>query len=298
MPRADAVGGAGLDARAGDLARVVNRARALVELARWPNVLISCAGVVLGAWWAGADTRATTAVLGAAAAAAGLTAVANAFNDYRDRAIDVVAHPDRPLPSGRATPADALAVATAGGAIALVGSASVSAGMAVATAAIAGTMIVYSVHLKRRGLVGNATAALLASLPFVYGAWSAGAPRGAALLYALAVPLHFARELAKDLDDAAADGTASRRTLPNAIGPVATRVALVVVLAIFAAASLLAFSSRGSRGAPLFLTPALACCAAGATRAWRGRAGAPRLLKAAMLFAMAGAVAARLGRML
>src|SRR5512133_2538724 len=256
MPRADALGGARRGERAGETAGATDRVRALLELARWPNVLISCAGVALGAWWAGGDPRAHGALL-AAAAAAGLTAVANAFNDYQDRAIDALAHPTRPLPSGRAAPSDAPAVAATGGAVALVASAAVSASMALATAAIAGVMLVYSVGLKRRGVVGNVTAALLASLPFVYGAWSVGAPRRATLLYALAVPLHFARELAKDLDDAPADAAASRRTLPSVIGARATRVALVAAIAIFAAASLLAFSDRRSLGAPALLAPAL-----------------------------------------
>ena len=267
---------------------------ALLELARWENALIAAAGVVLGAWWAsGMLTRATALV---ALAAVGLTALANAFNDLRDRAIDAVAHPTRPIPSGRATVADAIALATAGGVVAVVASALVSPALAVATVAVGALMLAYSVRLKAHGLVGNVVVALVASLPFVYGAWSVGAPERAAVLFALAVPLHFARELAKDLDDAAADA-ATRRTLPVTLGVARTRGVLTGALTVFAFVATALFV-RGGLVAVALVLPALGCCAAAATRARAARAGAPRLLKAGMLLAMGAAIAARAGRLL
>src|SRR4030065_1251604 len=38
------------------------------------------------------------------------TAAGNALNDYFDREVDKVAHPERPIPSGRVTPSTAFAV--------------------------------------------------------------------------------------------------------------------------------------------------------------------------------------------
>lgn len=267
---------------------------ALLELARWRNALIAAAGVALGAWWAAGTLTPGTAL--AALAAVGLTGLANAFNDLRDRAIDAVAHPTRPIPSGRATVADAVALAAAGAVAAVVASALVSPALAVATVGVGALMLAYSLRLKAHGLVGNVVVALLASLPFVYGAWSVGAPARATVLFALAVPLHFARELAKDLDDATADA-ATRRTLPVTLGAARTRGVLTGALIVFAFVATALFV-RGGAVAVALVVPALGCCAAAVTRVRTARAGAPRLLKAGMLLAMGAATAARAGHLL
>src|SRR5215213_9579441 len=73
---------------------------AVLSLIRWENALLSVAGVVLGAWWAtGRPGEPETIVM--AGVAVLLTAFANADNDVRDYEIDKIAHPTRPLPSGR-----------------------------------------------------------------------------------------------------------------------------------------------------------------------------------------------------
>src|SRR4051812_47413374 len=80
--------------------RFGNRVLAVLSLVRWENALLSVAGVILGAWWAtGRPNEPETIVM--AAIAILLTAFANADNDVRDYEIDKVAHPFRPLPSGR-----------------------------------------------------------------------------------------------------------------------------------------------------------------------------------------------------
>src|SRR5688572_26414007 len=72
---------------------------AVLSLIRWENALLSVAGVVLGAWWAtGRPNQPETIVM--AAVAVLLAVFANADNDVCDYAIDRVAHPERPLPSG------------------------------------------------------------------------------------------------------------------------------------------------------------------------------------------------------
>ncbi|MFL5577066.1 MAG: UbiA family prenyltransferase [Gemmatimonadaceae bacterium] len=278
------------EAPAGGARRVVSRrvaAPPLLRLIRWPNALIAAAGVILGAWWAaGAVARATwLAVLAAAA----LAALANAYNDYADVEIDRVAHPDRPLPRGELTPRAALATAAAAAALAALCSTAASPALGAATALVALLMVLYSVRLKRHGLVGNATVALLASLPFVYGAASVGRAAAGVPLFALAVPLHLAREVAKDLDDAAGDA-ARRRTLPLSRGAGAARATVVASLALFAVVSLLFFARRAPAAATLLL-PALILVAAAARRAAAGAAGGPSLLKGAMLCAMAAAAA-------
>ena len=257
-------------------------ARAVLELVRWPNALMAALGVLLGAAWAGGVEPATwLAVLSALA----LTAVANAVNDVYDVEIDRVAHPDRPLPRGAISPSGARAVAGASAVIAVVAATLADPALGALSLLVAAAMLWYSARLKRRGLPGNVLAALLASLPFLYGAWSVGrAERGLALV-GLAVPLHFAREVAKDLDDAHADA-ATRRTLPLSAGAGVARLTVLAASVLFAAVAI-AFFARSSAPALALVLAALACAAVAGRRVASSGRGAPRLLKGAMLLAMA-----------
>jgi len=261
---------------------------ALLALARWPNALTAAAGVVVGAWWAHGALG--PAVGWAALAAIAITVAANAWNDVADLEIDRIAHPDRPLPLGALTPREATGAAWLAAALAVPLAWLAAPRIAILTVGVLGVARAYSPHLKRWGLLGNAAVAVVASLPFLYGSWAVGQPARGAILVAIAVPLHFAREVAKDLDDAAGDA-GWRRTLPVAHGPRRARS----VIALAAAAFLLALAWPAAR-APLFalaLLPAIGLSIAGAGAAVRGRPGGPTLFKAAMVCAMLAVIAAR-----
>jgi len=262
---------------------------AVFRLIRWENALIAAAGVLLGAWWVGGDP-ASGRSLAAALAAIALAAVANAWNDLNDVEIDRTAHPDRPLPSGALTMRAArstVAVAVLAGVLC---SAVARPVLGVVTLAVIALMVAYSRWIKRWGLPGNLTVAVLASLPFLYGGWSAGRPRESLVLVALAVPLHFAREIAKDLEDAAADAPV-RRTLPVAIGKDATRVILVGALVLFLAA--LGVFARTRPAFALAVIPSAILAALATWRAFVGRRGSPVLFKSAMVCAMASLLVVR-----
>ncbi|MFL5582628.1 MAG: UbiA family prenyltransferase [Gemmatimonadaceae bacterium] len=244
--------------------------------------------MLVGAWWAGGSTR-TVPVGLAALAAVALTAFANAYNDYRDVGIDRVAHPARPLPSGRLSLRAARYTALAAAAGALVLSAGAHPALLPVSWAVVVLMWAYSRRIKATGVPGNLVVALLASLPFLYGAIVAGRPARGWVLVALAAPLHLAREIAKDMDDAPGDAGV-RRTLPVARGAAAARWALVAALVLFAAA-LLPLALRR----PLFalcMAPGLGLCIAAARRVLSGRPGGALLFKTAMLASMAALVVA------
>lgn len=266
-----------------------DEARAVLALVRWPNALIAAGGVVAGALWAAGRGAPLAPLLFAAGAATALTALANAFNDFTDREIDRVAHPERPLPSGTLRPFTALAVAATGAISGIVLAALARPALGALSAAVATLMVVYSTSLKRHGLPGNLVVAVLASLPFLYGAWAAGRPEAASALLALAIPLHLAREIAKDLDDAPGDAGV-RRTLPVARGVAAARAALVAALVIFLAA-LAAMAWRRPRFAVAALPVVVLSCVA-AWRATRGQRGGPLLFKSAMVCALFSLAAA------
>lgn len=261
---------------------------AVLTLIRWENALLSALGVLLGAWWAHGSVRAPT-TLAASLVAIALTGVANAENDFQDRGIDRMAHPLRPLPSGALTPRHARVVVGVSAAVAIGVSVMIDPALAALTVAVVGTMLVYSRVLKARGLIGNVTVAVLASLPFVYGAWTAGRPTAALPLFAVAVPLHLAREIAKDLEDAEADAP-TRQTLPVAHGVRSARLVLLAALAVFALALWPLVEARPRLGA--FVAPAVLLTAIAAMRSWQGRRGGPSLFKAAMACAMVSLVAA------
>jgi geranylgeranylglycerol-phosphate geranylgeranyltransferase len=266
----------------------VQSIKAWLTLARWPNVLIAAAGVFVGAWWARGDIGGP--VLWAAVAAIFITTAANAWNDLADVEIDRVAHPERPLPSGAIEPRQASVVAWMAAAAGVAASWRALPVLGGLTAMVLAIAWPYSPYLKRIGLLGNAVVAVIASLPFLYGAWAAGAPGRGLALVAIAVPLHFAREVAKDLNDMAGDAS-SRRTIPLRHGTGFARLVIVVAsLAFVAALAWPAFR------APLFalaLVPAVALSMAGVGAVVRGARAGPALFKAAMVCALLAVIVAR-----
>src|SRR5690348_6804516 len=145
----------------------------VLSLIRWENALLSVAGVVLGAWWAtGKPNQPETFVM--AAVAVLLTAFANADNDVRDYEIDRVAHPSRPLPSGRLSMSAARIIVGITASSALVVSALLGGPITLAAVGVIAAMSLYNRGVKAHGIPGNVIVAVVASLPFVFGAWSIG----------------------------------------------------------------------------------------------------------------------------
>jgi geranylgeranylglycerol-phosphate geranylgeranyltransferase len=218
-----------------------------------------------------------------ALAAITLTAVANTTNDLADVEIDRVAHPERPLPSGAISHGAATRLAIACSVAALAMTTFVNRWLGLLTIVVLAVMWTYSARFKRYGIPGNVAVALLASLPFLYGAWAVGEPEKGVLLMMVAAPLHFAREVAKDLDDASADA-GTRRTLPLTRGARAARAAVVGgVVAYSLAVAVLAGAY------PLFATllvPTIFLAGLATRRIYIGRDGSAVLLKAAMVVAI------------
>jgi geranylgeranylglycerol-phosphate geranylgeranyltransferase len=233
--------------------------------------LLAAGGVFVGA--RGAGVAWSPAVLAAAVAAILLSAVANAFNDYDDRDIDAVIHPHRPLPSGALTPATALRVVVIGAVAGIAFSALARPVLAIVSIGVIGVMLAYGRIKSRWGVAGNATVAVLGSMPFLYGAWAAGRPLVGAALLVIAWPLHFAREVSKDIDDIDGD-RGRRRTLPIVAGVAMARVVQFAAVCVFCGAWF-AFMDRRWIALPAMGLALIAAC-------W----GMPAIYKAAMAVAM------------
>ena len=259
---------------------------AVLSLIRWENALLSVAGVVLGAWWAtGRPNQPETWVM--AVVAVLLTAFANADNDVRDYEIDRIAHPSRPLPAGTLSMSAARIIVGITASSALVVSALLGGPITLAAVGVIAAMSLYNRGVKAHGIPGNVIVAVVASLPFVFGAWSTGQARAGLPLFLVSVPLHFAREIAKDLDDAEADSQ-YRRTLPLRAGATVARQVVVSSVALFVIA-LAPFAFRRPMFA-LVVLPAVGLCLLAARRVLSGQRGTARLLKSAMVVAMVAIV--------
>ena len=259
-----------------------DRPRAVLALVRWENILLAVGGVVLGAWWAtGRPHEPETIVM--AGVAVLLTAFANADNDVRDFEIDRVAHPSRPLPSGRLSVRAARVIVGLCASAALILAALLGGAQTLAAVGVIAAMTLYNRGVKAHGVPGNLLVAVVASLPFLFGAWSAGSASAGLPLFLVAIPLHFAREIAKDIDDVQGDAR-HRRTLPVRAGPGTARLVVVTSVAVFVLA-LAPFAVRRP-GFAIVILPAIALCLAASRRVLRGQRGTARLLKSALVVAM------------
>ena len=263
----------------------MSSARAWLALARWRNAALAAAGVVAAAWWSAGRFDGRVALVAIAAIA--LTALANTVNDLADVEIDRVAHPSRPLPSAAITAQAAVWFAVASAVLSVILLVPVNLGLAVLTLPVIGLMCAYSAWFKRRGVPGNLLVALLASLPFFYGAWVVGYPGRGLLLTMIAVPLHFAREVAKDVDDAAGD-MAARRTLPVTQGVRTARLAAAAGVVVYTAA--IAMIAPAYPLFALLLLPTIFLAALAMRRLFLARDGSAELLKAAMALAIVALV--------
>lgn len=144
-------------------------------------------------------------------------AAANALNDYLDREVDKVAHPERPVPSGRISPTVALWVSIAAFVISVGSSLLLSNLESVAIVLVAVVVIIlYELRTKAMGLVGNLSIAFLTASLFLLGGAMVGHIERTLDLAAMAFLATLGREVIKDVQDMEADF--DRTTLPKRIG--------------------------------------------------------------------------------
>lgn len=224
---------------------MAGKTKALVELMRPKNMVLAAITVPLGAHF-GLDGN-WTSELGLAVAFQILTVLTfmgagNAMNDIKDAAIDKLAHPARPLPSGRITEDEArrfvvvlwlISVASM-----LYGASTLHAQNAdwwpLVTIYIVAVVLMLTYDLgpetKSKGLVGNISISLMVAAVIGYGAATIGSIN--VLVFWVAMVVFFtnlAREVIKDCQDMLAD-EGERETLPMKIGVENARMAAYVMI--------------------------------------------------------------------
>lgn len=174
-------------------------------------------------------------VILAALAAFGVAAAANIQNDIIDYQADLIAHPDRVLPSGQLSSSAALSLAALVLALGLVCTALVGPATAIAAGFATALLAVYNTYLKRIPLIGNVAIGLAGGLPFLVGGLATNAPNtldlpGPVVPAVFAVSFHIVREIVKDIQDIDGDRAAGVVTMPQVIG---VRASAGLALALF-----------------------------------------------------------------
>src|SRR5437867_3962777 len=220
------------------------RLSAYLTLIRPPNTIMIGLGVVIGeAIGLGMLPGIREAVFGFLTASL-MMAGTMVANDVYDIEIDRVNGPQRPLPSGRVKTRDAVALAVALSAAAIVFSALLNVWTFLTALLALALMIYYNTRGKKTGLLGNAVVSFNVALPFFYGGLAVDNLRPLLFIFfLLAFLANMAREIAKGIADVAGDSAKGVRTVAVAMG---TSSAARMTAALFAIAVLLSFT------APLF----------------------------------------------
>lgn len=191
-----------------------------LRLFRFGNGVMGILGVVIGAFIAiGFDIQNYIPELIAACfVVIAFIAGGNSLNDYIDREIDLIGHPDRPIPMKEIAPRTALYLGISGLSIAVIISFFLGNLETTATVLIAALLMIgYETVLKQRGFIGNLTIAILTGMVFLFGASVVNHIESNYIIAAMAMLVSVGREIAKDVEDVASD-KGERKTLPMSIG--------------------------------------------------------------------------------
>ncbi len=221
-----------------------SRAASLLALVRVPNLVISAAGVAIGGVLAQGHFAMPGSLRLAMLSAIGLGAAGNVANDLFDQDADRINRPDRPLVSGGLSNNAAIVTGGLMGGLGLFAAWLVDERVFLIGLAALVVMLAYSPLLKRNGITGNLSVAVVASLPLVYGASAVGWWRAGFVATALGAILHFAREVVKDLEDVPGDLASGRRTIPIVFGREAAFLVAAATLVFFVPASFAPFFAR------------------------------------------------------
>lgn len=184
-----------------------------------------------------------------------LSATALILNDYFDRETDRINAPQRPIPAGMVSPADALVLSIVVALLGLASAALLSPAALAAAAAVWVLGVAYNWRLKRAGLAGNLLVALSVGMTFVFGGIAVGHIGDRLVIWfgALAMLFDLGEEIAADAMDVEGDRRTGSRSLAVVLGP---RRALGIAAGIFGAVVLVSMIPFAFGWlAPVYLIP-------------------------------------------
>lgn len=165
----------------------------------------------------------------------------NALNDYFDREIDKINHPERPIPSNRVKAGDALNFSVALFLLSFLFAAFLNIVCFILALFAFTFQILYELKFKRHYLSKNFTIAFFTGMLFVFGG---GAVKNFDVLFTMSPTLIlavlaflaiFGREIIKDMEDL--KGDTDRLTLPKKIGVKSSGIVAAIFLLLSVALS-------------------------------------------------------------
>ena len=140
-------------------------------------------------------------------------------NDYYDLGVDLVNHPNRPLPSGRVSKPDIIGLTIVLAFTGLLAASLIGFVPFILATAILMLGLTYNWKLKESGLMGNLMVSVSVGATFVFGGASVGEVNGVVLTFAaMAFTFDLGEEIAADAMDAEGDKERTVRSLAIILG--------------------------------------------------------------------------------
>jgi len=144
------------------------------------------------------------------------TAGGNTLNDYFDREVDMINHPERPIPSGKITPKNAMFYGSSLLLLSLLVSVFINSLTLLIVIIAIVLILTYEYSFKKKGFVGNVTISTLVAMLFIFGGAIYGNIPLTSIFAIMAFSSNLGREIVKDIEDMGGD--IDRITLPMKIG--------------------------------------------------------------------------------
>lgn len=195
--------------------KVKQKITGLLTLFRFELPLFAGANVVVGQIMAlGAVPPFRESVLGFTSVFL-ISATALILNDYFDLETDRINAPDRPLPSGKVTPNEALILSIFVTLLGFAASALVSVPVFLTTLLVWLVGVFYNWRFKRSGIWGNLMVSFSVGMTFLFGAIAVGKPFARLVWFfcAIAFLINLGEEIAADAMDMAGDRAAGSRSI-------------------------------------------------------------------------------------
>ncbi|MGQ9798261.1 MAG: geranylgeranylglycerol-phosphate geranylgeranyltransferase [Ignavibacterium sp.] len=207
-----------------------------IKLTRPLNSLITALVVLVGGVISSFQNSIEINLILASVAASIVAASGNVINDMFDIEIDKIAHPERPLASGKLKTIEAKYFYIVLIIISISISLILTNHLLIITVFAISLLFLYSFILKKIPLVGNIVIALLTALAFLFGGVAVDNFSGAIIPAIFAFLINLIRELVKDAEDYEGDKTYSVNTFPIKFGMKRTKklvLAVSIVLIAF-----------------------------------------------------------------
>ncbi len=268
------------------------KAFAFFKLGRPATSLLGAIAIFAAAFVGGGTTIGAYWLPVALAVAVGyvFAAASNTLNDYFDREIDQVNHPERPIPSGRVKPQEAIAFSILLFGISLVLGTVLSlfSGLQVLLMVFAAlaVQVAYDLRVKKNKAIGNMFVGLQTVFAFVFGGLVVGNLGPVSFMASASFLAITAREVVKDVEDIRGD--VDKVSLPKIIGVKNANFLALTLIWIAIALSVIAYYPLHLLGAGYFAVVLVADVAfiASMPLLFKNPRAARRAWKYAMLLAL------------